>query len=176
MGGARREWSASVSVFELGGGVRTGGGFAAPVVGHTLIWAMRFRLCMRHLVHKELFIDEVLFIQSVPTCFGDRLLVHFFHDGERVSVLVVCGDAPPGPCTKHSLEVRFGRKRDKGVSFAFGRVSGFVKEVWREGDALDTGARSHVCVCVCFRGWQESDSAKRAMPPMVRYCGGMQSW
>ena len=97
---------------------------------------------MRHLVHKGLFINEVLFVQSVPTRFGDRPLVRFFHDGERVSVLVVCGDAPPGQRTKHGLEVRFGRKRDKGVSFAFGRVSGFVKEVWREGNALDAGARS----------------------------------
>ena len=106
MGGARREWSASASVFELGGGVRTGGGFAAPVVGHTLIWAMRFRLCTRYLVHKELFIDDVLFVQRVPTRLGDRpqpILVRFFHEGGRVSVLVVCGDAPPGPRTRCDL-------------------------------------------------------------------------
>ena len=105
MGGARREWSASASVFELGGRVRTGGVFAAPVVGHTLIWAMRFRLCTRH-IRKGSFIDEVLFAQRVPTRLGDRpqpILVRFFHDGGRVSVLVVCGDAPPGTRTRCDL-------------------------------------------------------------------------
>ena len=78
--------------------VRTGGGFAALVVGHILIWAMRFRFCTRHLVHKGLLIDEVLVVQHDPTRFDDRpqpILVHFFHRRVRVSVLVVCVDAEP---------------------------------------------------------------------------------
>ena len=75
---------------------RTGGGFTALVVGRILIWTMHFRLCMSHLIHKGLFIDEALFVQHVPTRLGNRpqpILVRCFHDGGRVSVLVVCGCA-----------------------------------------------------------------------------------
>ena len=139
MSRTRRESSASVSVFGLGDEGEDG----------------RWVRCARGRAHLDLG-DAFQALHAPPRPqrvvykrgtlrskrFGDRPLVRFFHDGERVSVLVVCGDAPPGQRTKHGLEVRFGRKRDKGVSFAFGRVSGFVKEVWREGNALDAGARS----------------------------------
>ena len=31
----------------------------------------------------------------------------------------------------------------------------FVEAVGREGDASDAEALSHVCLCLCFRGWRE---------------------
>ena len=58
--------------FDLGVGVRAGGGFAALVVGHDMIRAMHFSLCARHL------------IQHVPMRLGGRaqpVLVSFLHDG-----------------------------------------------------------------------------------------------
>jgi hypothetical protein len=76
-------------------GVRAAGEFAALVVGHALIWAMHLSLSACHLVREGLFIDEVLLIQRVSMCLGDHpqpILVGFFHDGRRVSVLVVCKD------------------------------------------------------------------------------------
>ena len=102
-----------------------------------------------------MFIDEVLLVRRIPMRLGNHaqlMFVRFFHDWGRTSVLVVCGDgyaAPQRARTKHGLQVRFGRKRDKGVSFW--RVSGFVEVVGREGHALDAEARSDICVCVYFR-------------------------
>ena len=84
-------------------------------------------------------------------------------------------DAPPGPRTNHGLEVRFGRKRDKSVSFAFGRVSGFVKQVWRVTH-WTRGRDPTSASASVSEGGERSDPAKRAMPPTVCYCGGMQSW
>ena len=82
-----------VCVWALGP-VWAGGGFAALVIGRALIRAMHFGLCMRHLVHECLFIEEVLLVQRVPASLGDRpqpILVRFFHDGGRILVLVHCG-------------------------------------------------------------------------------------
>jgi hypothetical protein len=95
----------------LGVGVRAGGGFIALVVWRALIRVMHFSLYTRDLIHEGLFTDEVLLVQRVPACLGDRpqpILVRFFHDEGYVSVLVVCGNgyaALPRPRTKYGLEV-----------------------------------------------------------------------
>ena len=92
----------------LGVGVRVGCGFAALVVWCALIRAMHFSLYTRDLVHEGLFTAEVLPVQPVPACLGDRsqpILVRYFHDEGHVSVLVICGNgdaAPPRPRTKHA--------------------------------------------------------------------------
>ena len=71
-------------------------------------------------------------------------------------------DAPPGPRTNNGFEVRFGRKREKGVSFAFRRVSGVVKEVWR---VTHWTRRRNPTSASVPEGGKRSDSGKRAMPP-----------
>jgi hypothetical protein len=66
----------------------------------------------------------------------------------------------------HRARPQGGRKYDEGVSFAFGRVPGFVEVlVGREDDRLDAVVRSHVCIYLCFRGRQEERFGEKSDAP-----------
>jgi hypothetical protein len=138
---------------------------------------MHFSLCACHFVYERLFIDEVLLVQRVPTRLGDRaqpILVPFFHDGGRVSVLVMCGDgyvAPQGHARSAASRCDLVGNATRAYY-----VHPWVGRGSEEGDGLDAEAWSqHLCLCLpLFQ--RLARGALRRNEGCPRWCGMHSRW
>ena len=115
------------------------------------------------------------FNTSMPL--GNRpqpILIHFFHDGGQVSMLIVCG------CTARATH----KSRPRGAiwSKTWQRCILCIQAhlwvcqgVWRVMHWM-RGHDPMSASASVSEGGKRSDSAKWVMPLMVHYCGGMHSW